>query len=47
MTLTEARRVTLRQFALLTNAYCQLEGKTTDQTNKTTNKNNSIQTLNF
>lgn len=47
MTLTEARRVTLRQFALLTNAYCQLEGKTMDQTSKTTNKNNSIQTLNF
>ena len=46
MTMKEARRVTLRQFALLTKAYCKLEGKI-DPNEEKQHSTKSIQTLNF
>ena len=46
MSIKEARRVTLRQFSLLTKAYCKLEGKIDNEENKSEN-NQTIQTFNF
>ena len=46
MTKKEARRVTLRQFSLLTKAYCELEGKIDTNEGKQ-ESNKAIQTFNF
>ena len=46
MTKKEARRVTLRQFSLLTKAYCKLEGKIDTNEGKQ-ESNKAIQTFNF
>ena len=46
MSIKEARRETLRQFSLLTKAYCKLEGKIDNEENKSEN-NQTIQTFNF